>query len=191
MGDQCGQHCGVTVTLPYSLRHLDNILLDQASGEVVHIDYSVCFDKGAALRVPEVVPFRLTQMMEVSCVLKDWGCPGMGAWHCVVDAHPACKLWCGASCMQAAGHHPTPSSSPASSPPFPPLLQLGLGVTGVEGCFRAAAEATLAGLRSVASPLVGLLDVVLADSTVDWSAEREAVSAKKDLDVAGESLLCL
>lgn len=49
-------------------RHLDNILLDRETGEVVHIDYSVCFDKGAALRVPEVVPFRLTQMMQVSAI---------------------------------------------------------------------------------------------------------------------------
>ncbi|KAJ3170439.1 Serine/threonine-protein kinase smg1 [Geranomyces variabilis] len=42
-------------------RHLDNILLDQASGEIVHIDFNVCFENGAKLRVPETVPFRLTQ----------------------------------------------------------------------------------------------------------------------------------
>jgi hypothetical protein len=35
------------------------------SCELVHIDFSVCFDKGASLAVPEVVPFRLTQMMQV------------------------------------------------------------------------------------------------------------------------------
>lgn len=29
--------------------------------QVVHIDYNVCFDKGKSLRVPERVPFRLTQ----------------------------------------------------------------------------------------------------------------------------------
>eukprot|EP01129_Flabellula_baltica_P013124 TRINITY_DN6046_c0_g1_i1.p1 TRINITY_DN6046_c0_g1~~TRINITY_DN6046_c0_g1_i1.p1 ORF type:complete len:2494 (-),score=424.74 TRINITY_DN6046_c0_g1_i1:14-7495(-) len=42
-------------------RHLENILLDQNSGEIVHIDYNICFDKGKELRIPEVVPFRLTQ----------------------------------------------------------------------------------------------------------------------------------
>ncbi|KAI8921224.1 hypothetical protein DFJ77DRAFT_155438 [Powellomyces hirtus] len=42
-------------------RHLDNILLDHTNGEVVHIDYNVCFENGAKLRVPETVPFRLTQ----------------------------------------------------------------------------------------------------------------------------------
>ena len=46
-------------------RHLDNILLDLASGQVVHIDFNLSFDKGAMLRVPEVVPFRLTQLLQV------------------------------------------------------------------------------------------------------------------------------
>lgn len=41
-------------------RHLDNLLIDLSSGEIVHIDYNVCFEKGKTLRVPEKVPFRLT-----------------------------------------------------------------------------------------------------------------------------------
>ncbi|KAI5633295.1 serine/threonine-protein kinase smg-1 domain-containing protein [Phthorimaea operculella] len=41
-------------------RHLDNVLVDLTSGEVVHIDYNVCFEKGKTLRVPEKVPFRMT-----------------------------------------------------------------------------------------------------------------------------------
>ncbi|XP_043946465.1 serine/threonine-protein kinase SMG1-like [Protopterus annectens] len=41
-------------------RHLDNVLIDMTSGEVVHIDYNVCFEKGKSLRVPEKVPFRMT-----------------------------------------------------------------------------------------------------------------------------------
>lgn len=45
-------------------RHLDNILIELGSGEVVHIDYNVCFEKGKTLRVPERVPFRMTQNME-------------------------------------------------------------------------------------------------------------------------------
>jgi PI-3-kinase-related kinase SMG-1 len=36
-------------------RHLDNILLDVRTGEVVHIDYNVCFEAGKKLRVPERV----------------------------------------------------------------------------------------------------------------------------------------
>ena len=45
-------------------RHLDNVLVALDTGEVAHIDYNVCFDKGAALRVPERVPFRMTQNLE-------------------------------------------------------------------------------------------------------------------------------
>ncbi|RHY14851.1 hypothetical protein DYB36_001728 [Aphanomyces astaci] len=43
-------------------RHLDNMLLCH-SGDLVHIDYNVCFDKGKKLKVPEVVPFRLTSIV--------------------------------------------------------------------------------------------------------------------------------
>ena len=32
--------------------------------QLMHIDYSVCFEKGTTLRVPECVPFRLTQNIE-------------------------------------------------------------------------------------------------------------------------------
>ncbi|KAF1780707.1 Serine/threonine-protein kinase SMG1 [Phytophthora cactorum] len=45
-------------------RHLDNILLCVNSGDIVHIDHNVCFDKGLRLKVPEIVPFRLTPMLQ-------------------------------------------------------------------------------------------------------------------------------
>lgn len=45
-------------------RHLDNVLIKLASGEILHIDYSVCFEKGKTLRVPERVPFRMTQNLK-------------------------------------------------------------------------------------------------------------------------------
>ena len=32
--------------------------------QVVHIDYNVCFEKGRSLRVPEKVPFRMSQNLE-------------------------------------------------------------------------------------------------------------------------------
>lgn len=67
-------------------------------------------------------------------------------------------------------------------------MQLALGATRAEGSFRQAAEAALAGLRRHATPLAALLEAVLCDPLVDWSAERELQSAKKDLDVAGASL---
>jgi ataxia telangiectasia mutated family protein len=42
-------------------RHSMNILLDQASAEVVHIDLGVAFEQGLMLKTPERVPFRLTR----------------------------------------------------------------------------------------------------------------------------------
>ena len=42
-------------------RHGQNILLDEKTGEVVHIDLGIAFETGRVLPVPEVVPFRLTR----------------------------------------------------------------------------------------------------------------------------------
>lgn len=42
-------------------RHGHNILLDDKTGEVVHIDLGVAFEMGRVLPVPELVPFRLTR----------------------------------------------------------------------------------------------------------------------------------
>ncbi|XP_035261317.1 serine/threonine-protein kinase SMG1 [Anguilla anguilla] len=47
-------------------RHLDNVLINMTTGEVVHIDYNVCFEKGKSLRVPEKVPFRMTHNIETA-----------------------------------------------------------------------------------------------------------------------------
>ena len=38
-------------------QNIASLLLSQ----VVHVDYNVCFEKGKSLRVPERVPFRMTQ----------------------------------------------------------------------------------------------------------------------------------
>ncbi|GMY24943.1 serine/threonine-protein kinase ATM isoform X1 [Fagus crenata] len=42
-------------------RHSLNILIDQATAEVVHIDLGVAFEQGLMLKTPERVPFRLTR----------------------------------------------------------------------------------------------------------------------------------
>ncbi|OBA24219.1 hypothetical protein METBIDRAFT_86246 [Metschnikowia bicuspidata var. bicuspidata NRRL YB-4993] len=42
-------------------RHCNNILLDEFTGEPIHIDLGVAFDQGKRLKVPETVPFRLTR----------------------------------------------------------------------------------------------------------------------------------
>ena len=97
-------------------RHLDNMMVDFRSGEIIHIDYNVCFEKGKRLRVPELVPYRLTQNL----------------------------------------HH-------------------ALGITGVDGQFRTAAEEALRVLRKHKEVLITLLDAFVYDPLVDW--ESEAVEA--------------
>ncbi|KAF9462064.1 hypothetical protein BDZ94DRAFT_1283268 [Collybia nuda] len=44
-------------------RHCENILLDNNTGDVVHVDFNCLFEKGKTLETPERVPFRLTQNM--------------------------------------------------------------------------------------------------------------------------------
>ncbi|GAV75069.1 PI3_PI4_kinase domain-containing protein/FATC domain-containing protein [Cephalotus follicularis] len=91
-------------------RHLDNILIDFCSGDIVHIDYNVCFDKGQRLKVPEIVPFRLTQIIEAA-----------------------------------------------------------LGLTGIEGTFRANCEAVVTVLRKNKDILLMLLEVFVWDPLVEWT----------------------
>jgi len=56
----CATSSAVGYILGLGDRHPDNILLDDSSGEVIHIDMGICFGLGQGLRVPELVPFRLT-----------------------------------------------------------------------------------------------------------------------------------
>lgn len=40
-------------------RHLDNVLIDMTTGEVVHIDYNVCFEKGQDIKSVQFLRLRL------------------------------------------------------------------------------------------------------------------------------------
>ncbi len=42
-------------------RHLSNVLMDTALGEVVHIDFGIAFEQGKLLPTPELMPFRLSR----------------------------------------------------------------------------------------------------------------------------------
>ena len=42
-------------------RHVNNILIDKSTGELVHIDFGITFEMGKILPTPETVPFRLTR----------------------------------------------------------------------------------------------------------------------------------
>ncbi|XP_055385621.1 serine/threonine-protein kinase ATM [Condylostylus longicornis] len=42
-------------------RHCQNILLDEKTAEVIHIDFGIAFEKGKLMPTPETIPFRLTR----------------------------------------------------------------------------------------------------------------------------------
>lgn len=42
-------------------RHTQNILIDEKTGEVIHIDFGIAFEQGKIMPTPETVPFRLTR----------------------------------------------------------------------------------------------------------------------------------
>ncbi|CEF65777.1 Serine/threonine-protein kinase Smg1 [Strongyloides ratti] len=44
-------------------RHLSNIMIIYLTGEILHIDFNVCFGKLKNLKCPEKVPFRMTRSM--------------------------------------------------------------------------------------------------------------------------------
>lgn len=44
-------------------RHVSNILIDENTAELIHIDFGVAFEQGKCLTLPELIPFRLTRDM--------------------------------------------------------------------------------------------------------------------------------
>ncbi|KAK9648277.1 serine/threonine-protein kinase M1 [Aspergillus fumigatus] len=59
--------CAVMSMVGYVLglgdRHGENILFEEGTGGVIHVDFNCLFDKGLTFEKPELVPFRLTQNM--------------------------------------------------------------------------------------------------------------------------------
>lgn len=43
-------------------RHVENILIDRSTAELIHIDLGIAFELGKVLPTPETVPFRMTQV---------------------------------------------------------------------------------------------------------------------------------
>lgn len=44
-------------------RHVSNILIDEKTAELIHIDFGIAFEQSKCLPTPEHVPFRLTRDM--------------------------------------------------------------------------------------------------------------------------------
>jgi len=106
-------------------RHASNILIDNNSAELVHIDLGIAFGAGRLLPTPERVPFRLTRDLEA-----------------------------------------------------------GLGVCGVEGVMRGAAEQCMRVLRDSTEPLLTVLEVFVRSPLHKWSVSPLAKGAAKQTAAA-------
>ncbi|ODM98683.1 Serine/threonine-protein kinase SMG1 [Orchesella cincta] len=71
----CSVGSGLGFLLGIGDRHLDNMLVNVNRGKFIHVDFTIIFGKGTTLRVPEKVPFRLTQ--NVASVLQFPGPSGV------------------------------------------------------------------------------------------------------------------
>jgi hypothetical protein len=103
----------------------------------------------------------------------------------------------GACCLQHSGFSllqktfkPLVSNTRRATSPVLLVLQVALGPGGLQGPFSAAAATVLSKLRSSADLLCGLLQLLLSDTAVDWSVDREAHAARKDQDTAVGLRLC-
>ncbi|KAF4677611.1 hypothetical protein FOL47_000566 [Perkinsus chesapeaki] len=52
--------CMVGYIIGLGDRHCENIMLSEIDGELTHVDFDCIFDAGHKLKIPELVPFRLT-----------------------------------------------------------------------------------------------------------------------------------
>ena len=67
-------------------RHGDNILIHLSSGNITHVDFDWIFEKGAKLKVPERVPFRLTKnIIDAFGIFKEKG-PFVKSWEVILKA---------------------------------------------------------------------------------------------------------
>ncbi|EEP77729.1 hypothetical protein UREG_02578 [Uncinocarpus reesii 1704] len=59
----CAVMSMVGASLGLGDRHGENILFEESTGGILHVDFNCLFDKGSTLEIPELVPFRLTHNM--------------------------------------------------------------------------------------------------------------------------------
>lgn len=63
-------------------RHVNNILIDKATAEVIHIDFGIALEKGKLLPTPERVPFRLTR--DLVAAMGCFGVDGLFRTSCEI-----------------------------------------------------------------------------------------------------------
>lgn len=63
-------------------RHVNNILIDKATAEVIHIDFGIALERGKLLPTPEKVPFRLTR--DLVAAMGCFGVDGLFRTSCEI-----------------------------------------------------------------------------------------------------------
>lgn len=114
-----------------------NILIDQATAEVVHIDLGVAFEQGLMLKTPERVCFYVCSYLSITfCVIYYFN-------HLQDSYH---LMFCLPLNYQV---------------PFRLTRDIidGMGVTGVEGVFRRCCEKTLSVMRTNKEALLTIVEV--------------------------------
>ncbi|KAJ1461544.1 kinase-like domain-containing protein, partial [Pelagophyceae sp. CCMP2097] len=113
--ESLGASCVAAYALGLGDRHLENVLFEARRCVLVDVDWGVCFDGGARLRVPELVPFRLTQ-----CVANALGPARTDAAEFRESAR-----WTLEALRRRAADAPGGGGAAAPGPPRPsPLLAL-------------------------------------------------------------------
>lgn len=111
-------------------RHAMNILIDQASAEVVHIDLGVAFEQGLMLKTPE-------RVCSLVIILKS--CTSLPAFSGLNYLYLLCRQ--------------VPFRLTRD-------IIDGMGITGVEGVFRRCCEETLSVMRTNKEALLTIIEVI-------------------------------
>ncbi|KFD63307.1 hypothetical protein M514_07236, partial [Trichuris suis] len=154
-------------------RHLDNLLINFDTGEMVNIDYNLCFDRGKHLRVPETVPFRLTQNIE--CALGIGGVEAAASRQQILPAdtkktvinHSGEPLQENETRVLAKGRNfvPTPKNLPLLD-----IIASAEGGLGPQGEFQKCCMNLIKMLRCKSATLLKLFDAFIYDPLIDWTA---------------------
>jgi len=177
-------------------RHPSNLMIDQVSGQVIHIDYGDCFEVAMDReKFPEKVPFRLTRMlvngMEASGIEGNFRTTCVEVLHVIrthaqsVEAmlqaflHDPLINW---RLLEPTGSKRRESKSSKQKQDSPTNRLRSSTMSALEGHFVDSSAQRLASVRVNAAPLLNTpgatqLQVRRTESTVAGPDEEEAESA--------------